>query len=82
VSIVRSGREGRGVVARVLRNGVADTEEFGAEFTSGVEFKVMTEEDIGVARDVGTGEAGISNCMLPPTRPGGSGDEAWFASMS
>lgn len=70
------------MVARVLWNGVADTDAIGAEFTSGVEFKVMTEEDMGIERDVGRGEAGISNCMLPPTRPGGSGDKAWFASMS
>jgi hypothetical protein len=35
----------------------------------------MTEEDIGTDRDMGMGEAGISNCKLPPTRPGGSGDK-------
>lgn len=70
------------MVVRVPRNGVADTDAFGTEFTSGVEFKFMTEEDIGIDRDVGRAEAGISNCMLPPTRPGGSGDKAWFASTS
>lgn len=64
------------MVARVLRNGVADTDAFGTEFTIGVEFKVMTEEDIGIDRDVGREQTGISNCMLPPTRPGGSGDKA------
>jgi hypothetical protein len=63
------------VVGRVLRNGVADTDSFGTEFTSGVEFKVMTE-DTGIDTDVGMGEAGISNCMLSPTRPAGSGDKA------
>jgi hypothetical protein len=73
---VRSGREGRGAVARGLRNGAADTDAVGTEFTIGVEFKVMTEEDIGIDRDAGRGEAGISNCMVPPTRPGGSGDKA------
>jgi hypothetical protein len=82
VSMVRSGREGRGVVAGMLRNGVADADRFGAELTSGKEFEVTIEEDMGMERDVGRGEAGTSNCMLPPARPGGGGDKAWFASIS
>ena len=80
--MVRSGSEGRGVVTRVLRNAFTDIDGFGAEFASAVEFEVITEEGMGVDRDVGKGEAGTSNCMLPPTRPGGGGDEAWFVSNS
>jgi hypothetical protein len=78
--MVRSGREGRGAVARELRNGVADTVELGAEVTSAAEFGVKIE--VGADRDVGRGEAGTSNCKLPPTRPCGDGDKAWFASTS
>jgi hypothetical protein len=82
VSMVSSGSEGRGVVTRVLRNALTDIDAFGAEFASVVEFWVITEEGMGVGRDVGRGEAGTSNCMLPPTRPGGGGDNTWFVSSS
>lgn len=78
--MVRSGREGRGVIARELRNGVADTVGLGTEVTSGVEFGVKIE--VGVDRDAGRGEAGTSNGKLPPTRPCGDGDKAWFVSIS
>jgi hypothetical protein len=80
VSIVRSGREGRGVAARELRYGVADEAGFVAEVASGVEFGAKIEA--GVDRDVGKEEAGTSDCMLPPTRPGGGGDKTWFVSTS
>jgi hypothetical protein len=82
VSMVRSGREGRGAVTRVLRNAFTDTDGFGAGFASAAEFGVITEEATGVDKDVGKGEAGTSNCMLPPTRPAGGGDKAWFISNS
>jgi hypothetical protein len=82
VSMVRSGSEGRGVATRVLRNAFTDIDASGAEFASVVEFGVISEEGMGVGTDVGKGEAGTSNCMLPPTRPGGGGDNAWLVSSS
>jgi hypothetical protein len=63
------------VVTRVLRNAFTDIDVFGEESARAVEFDVITE-GMGVDRDVGKGEVGTSNCMLPPTRPGGGGDEA------